>query len=348
MDNNASTVFGPFSGHLGELMDKKSFSSVFILCDSNTRVHCEVVSRAMPKEYQASIIEMMPGEESKTLETCESVWEELANSGADRNSLLINLGGGVVTDLGGFCAASFMRGMPFVHIPTSVLAMTDAAIGGKVGVDFKGYKNYIGAFAKAEKIIVDAAFIDTLPDVQKRNGLAEVIKHACLVSEDEITMMLGMPGVEGIDWYDLVERSARVKLDIVRQDRNDRGIRGALNFGHTIGHAIESYSLTTEQPMHHGEAVALGMLVESRMSSQFRNLDERHLMLIEKLVKKYFSDVKFPDLDLEGLWHFMHKDKKKSGENVIFSLLDAPGTPSVGQVVPESMVNEAYLHYAKM
>ena len=339
--------FGDITRLMADWFDSRDYSSVHIVCDENTRVHCLPRIQDLNWPSNPYLIEIEPGETHKTLRTCEMVWTALADQGADRSSLVINLGGGVVTDLGGFCAGTFMRGMPFVHVPTSLLGMTDAAIGGKVGVDFHHYKNYIGAFMPAVAVMIDHRFLQSLPDDQLRNGFAEVLKHALLSDVHEVSRYADAGNLETLPWQEIVKASASTKVEIVQGDLFDRGMRAALNFGHTVGHAIESFSLSTEEPLHHGEAIALGMLVEGRMSSMACDLPADQLELIESVIAMYFGDVVFPKLGLEDLWSLMRKDKKKRGNEVLFSLLGSIGDPMTGVVVPERTVNEAYLHYAK-
>jgi 3-dehydroquinate synthase len=337
--------FGSASDILADLLRSNAFSSLHILCDTNTRDLClpGLIVNFDPKH----VVTIPAGEAHKTLDTCVGVWKQLLAQGADRSSLVVNLGGGVVTDLGGFCAASFMRGTPFVHIPTTVLGMTDAAIGGKTGVDFESFKNYIGFFAEPLKVIVDTAFIETLDMRQRRNGLAEVIKHGFIHDPGLLELVVQSGKIEEMNWDSILRRSVQTKLNLIADDKYDRGIRAALNFGHTIGHAIESFSLIVDEPLHHGEAIALGMLVESRLSSALVGLSEAEVQTIDRVINTYFNEVAFPRMSLDQLHGLILKDKKKQGGDVLYSLISALGEPAIGQKVPETAVNEAYLHYAK-
>lgn len=336
--------FGPASGILADVLQNNSFSSLHILCDSNTRELC--LPRLTVEYDPRHVISIPEGEGHKTLDTCIGVWKQLSEQGADRSSLVVNLGGGVVTDLGGFCAASFMRGTPFIHIPTTILGMTDAAIGGKTGVDFESFKNYIGFFAEPLQVIVDTAFIETLDMRQRRNGLAEVIKHGFIHDPGLLDLVLQSGKIEEMDWDVILRRSVQTKLDLIAGDKYDRGIRAALNFGHTIGHAIESFSLIAGKQLHHGEAIALGMLVESRLSGALTGLNDGEIQTVERVIDSHFSDVAFPRMSLDQLHGLILKDKKKQGGDVLYSLISALGKPAIGQKVPETAVNEAYLHYA--
>jgi len=373
LQNIESTIlFGNTIGILNSWFESHNYSSIHVLCDENTYRDCWPLLTSTHWPSDPSVVVIPAGELAKNLKTCETVWDALISDSADRNSLLINLGGGVVTDLGGFCAASFMRGIHFLHIPTTVLAMTDAAIGGKHGVDFRMYKNYIGTFAEPECIVVDSEFISTLDAGEVRSGLAEVVKHGLLADrelidilfvESDIGTTLMEPDISStliesdvgttlmesnigtMDWNLILRKSIEVKLNFVRGDIHDRGMRAALNFGHTIGHAIETSQLECGTPVRHGEAVALGMLVESKISVLHLGMPDQDHAYIEGIINQLFPDLIFPKIPVEKLQMLIIKDKKKSGADVLFSLLKRPGEPAVRQIVLPSIINEAYLHY---
>ena len=338
-------LYGNSSETLNAWFQSHEYSSIHVLCDDNTFRDCWPRIESADWPSRPSVIVIPSGEASKNLKTCETVWDAFVAHSADRNSLRINLGGGVVTDLGGFCGASFMRGIRFLHMPTTVLAMTDAAIGGKHGVDFRTYKNYIGTFAEPESILIDKDFIKSLDQREVRSGLAEIVKHGFLADRDLIGMLVNTGNPKELDWEPILRRSIEVKLGFVRGDLYDRGLRAALNFGHTIGHAIETSQLALDRPLRHGEAVALGMLVESAISVSQLGMSNADYATIESTIAKLFHDLKFPEITFGELQKLIAKDKKKSGADVLFSLLAAIGEPVVGQKVPSSIVNEAYLHY---
>ncbi len=342
---DSTILFGNADEELNTWFLSHDYSSIHVLCDENTIRDCwsKIEGAHWPSDPSIQVIPV--GELAKNLKTCETVWEGLIANSADRNSLFINLGGGVVTDLGGFCAASFMRGMNFLHIPTSVLAMTDAAIGGKHGVDFLGYKNYIGTFAEPECIIIDTQFIESLDPGEIRSGLAEVVKHGFLADRGLIEMLVNAGQPNALDWMAIMQRSVAIKLGFVNEDLRDRGVRAALNYGHTIGHAIETHQLLAGNPVRHGEAVALGMLVEAAISVAQLDMSNEDKMYIENTIKQLFPDLSFPLISTEELQKLILKDKKKSGKDVLFSLLKSIGVPVVDQIVPSSIVNESYLHY---
>jgi 3-dehydroquinate synthase len=249
------------------------------------------------------------GERQKNLDTCRHIWSLMLAAGLDRRALVINLGGGVVGDMGGFCAATFNRGVDFVQVPTTLLAMTDAAVGGKLGVDFRGVKNLIGVFQQPVRIFIDEQFLTTLPERELRSGMAEVIKHA-LIGEPGLWDIICAGGVGSEDWKSLVNRSVQVKMNIVKEDPRESGLRALLNFGHTIGHALESYFLNSEEPLTHGEAVAVGMFCEAVLAPASFGLP---LGELQQVLSRYFLHRPIPSDAIPVLWGFMQHDKKNSG-----------------------------------
>ncbi len=252
--------------HLGDLRDtfpawlrERSYSQVFLLTDENTHRHCLPIfleKTGLPREV--NIAKIPAGERFKTLATCQQIWQQMLDAKLDRRALVVNLGGGVIGDMGGFCAATWKRGVDFAQIPTTLLAMTDAAIGGKLGIDFQGVKNTIGIFQNPAAVFVDPVFLKTLPDRELRSGFAEVIKHALIGGQLSESLQLSESS-----WLETLRASIAVKVRIVQEDPLEKGLRALLNFGHTIGHAVESYFLETDEPLTHGEAVAIGMICES-------------------------------------------------------------------------------------
>ena len=309
-----------------------------ILCDSNTHQCLEYLCMTCPIIEQFPVIEMQAGERHKTLKTCEMVWYQLTEHGADRNTILINLGGGVVTDLGGFVASTLMRGIRFVHIPTTLLGMVDAAIGGKTGVDFGGLKNMVGLFSRPEAVIVDSTFLKTLPANHYRNGLAEVFKHA-FISDPELLSMME----ENED--ELISRSIQVKTDVVERDEFEAGERKKLNFGHTIGHALESHLLDSDKEILHGEAVAAGMIMESWISTRIAGLEQDELQSIVEVVDSIFSRIELNSEDWKAIKKLMLFDKKNSNGSVRFVLLKSIGSATIDRAVSEHELDEAFHFY---
>ena len=243
-----------------------TFSKVAVIVDNNTKKYCyPVVADALPDHVT---IEISSGEEHKNLNTCQKIWGTLTDNAFDRKSLVVNLGGGVIGDMGGFCAATYKRGIEFINIPTTLLAQVDASIGGKLGIDFQNFKNHIGVFQNPLRVFLDAKFFETLPKEELRSGYAEIIKH-CLIRDSEKFDQITKSGYENLDFFELTKHSVQVKNDVVLEDPTEKGLRKILNFGHTIGHAIESYYL--EKPgkkLLHGEAIAVGMICEAYLSKR--------------------------------------------------------------------------------
>jgi 3-dehydroquinate synthase len=268
---------------------------------------------------------MLPaGEENKVLEVCFQVWETLTEAGFGRHDLLINLGGGMVTDLGGFVASVYKRGLAFINVPTTLLAMVDAAVGGKTGIDFAGYKNQIGTFRAAQATYIDTGFLHTLPSQEWANGFAELLKHA-LISDAQLWQNLSkIQDIQNELRSETIQQGVQIKLEIVAQDPTETGLRKILNFGHTIGHALESYYLNTETPLSHGHAVAIGLLLESHLSVELSTLTKEEFLSIETQIKNTYK-LQIPN-DTEGLWALMQQDKKNDNGEVRMCMLSQIGS----------------------
>lgn len=307
---DAPLFLGALRDFFSEWLVNHPPSRVFILTDENTRHHCLPVFFAQTGlETRAIVHEIPSGEPGKNLVTCEKIWLAMAAAALDRQALVINLGGGVIGDMGGFCAAVWKRGLDFVQVPTTLLAMTDAAIGGKTGIDFMGGKNLLGVFRQPAAVFVDPFFLHTLPEREWRSGFAEVIKHAAIA---------GTPfeDVEKPDITAVLQQSIAVKVRIVEEDPTEKGLRMLLNFGHSIGHAVESYFLGTTTPITHGEAVAIGMICESHLAQ---------LPVAEQLttfVLRHFPHVAVPETAFPALWKWMLQDKKNTSDTVRMAVPD--------------------------
>ncbi|GAB6278225.1 MAG: 3-dehydroquinate synthase [Lentimicrobium sp.] len=312
------------------LLSNLPFDRLLILCDINTWKYCfhEIVPALSSKSCHIHIIEA--GEESKNLSTLEGIWETLSNEGFRRNDAILNLGGGVVCDIGGLAAATFQRGMQFIHVPTTLLAMVDAAIGGKNAINFEGLKNQIGVFAFPYQTFIYPKFLRTLPYRQIRSGFVEMLKHALLKGDDLWNRLSAIEPEEVMHHLLYISEAIKVKVSYVDEDPFDQGIRQALNFGHTAGHAFEEWSLLKQpQPMLHGEAIALGMLVELELSVKLTGLDDNFALLASNIFKKY---IHFPIptlLDIEQLIDLAGFDKKNKDQSIRFSLLQKTGKPVV-------------------
>ena len=292
----------------------------------------------------AHLITIPDGDEHKTLQTVTRVWDEMERAGATRKSLVINLGGGMVTDLGGFAAATFKRGVRFINVPTTLLGAVDAAVGGKTGFNYGGLKNEIGAFAPASDVIISTRFFDTLPPEEIRSGFAEVLKHAMLSDRDEFLRLLDHDFNAAINHDDLLERlrrSVQVKVDIVARDPDEQGERKALNLGHTVGHAFESLAMQRGKPVPHGYAVAWGMVTEtvlSHMKLQFPSDDVHRL---GHFVRDNYRDFPFTCDDYDTLLELMRHDKKSRDGEISCTLLAAIGDYRIDQTVTPDDVTAA-------
>jgi 3-dehydroquinate synthase len=307
--------------HLAEQLARHtaSCSQLFIITDSNVQQH--VLPDLLPfinADKNVEIFEVDAGEESKNMDIASQIWTGLLEAGADRHSIVLNIGGGVVTDLGGFIASIYKRGIPFIHIPTSVMAMCDAAIGGKTGIDFLFYKNVIGTFSLPKAVLVHPGFIHTLPLEELKSGYAEMLKHA-IIADAQLFTALESIDINNPDHIALfIERSASIKEEIVAEDFTEKGRRKILNFGHTIGHAIESALLEKQAPISHGHAVALGMLAESALATQTGRLSQSDYFKIKQLVQDNYLIPK--GLYFEDLIPFIRNDKKNKNGKILFAL----------------------------
>ena len=299
-------------------LDISNYSQVAILVDENTKRDC--LSK-LPQIENALIIEIKSGEEYKNISTCSFIWEQLTINNFDRNSLLINLGGGVIGDMGGFCAATYKRGLEFIHIPTTLLAMVDASVGGKLGIDFKGFKNQIGLFNNPKAVLISSVFLETLAESELKSGFAEVVKHA-LISDNSLWLKLKNTPFTDLDWEDIIDTSIQIKNKIVLADPFEKGERKKLNFGHTFGHAIESYYLEKRTPISHGEAVFMGMILETKIS----DLSESDKNEIKNYVLSNFALPYTPKKS--SLHKFLINDKKNQNGKINFTLLNGIGNCS--------------------
>ena len=300
-------------------LDISGYSKVAILVDENTKRDCLA---KLPQLENSIIIEVTSGEINKSISSCNYIWEQLSEHNFDRDSLLINLGGGVIGDMGGFCASTYKRGINFIQIPTTLLAMVDASIGGKLGVDVNGLKNQIGLFNNPESVLIFPEFLETLPENQLKSGFAEVVKHALISDKNLWEKIISVP-FNAMNWGKIIEPSINIKNKIVLSDPYEKGERKKLNFGHTFGHAVESYYLEKGTPILHGEAVLMGILLEVEISlvSQEQNNEIKNYIL---------SNFSLPFTPKKSdLLPFLMNDKKNKVGKINFSLLTKIGSCSV-------------------
>jgi len=347
--NKVDSVFSGKEGwsQLNALVARSLNAGVYILVDENTAKFClPVLLSECPELESAGVITLKSAESNKTITGIEAVWHQLLQSNAVRNSLLICLGGGVITDMGGFAAATFKRGMDFIHIPTTLLGMVDAAIGGKTGINMDSVKNQIGVFAMPKAVFIFDQFLKTLPKRQKLSGYAEVIKHAMINSEAHFERLILSNSPEKVCNEKNILESIAVKTNIVLLDPEETGIRKVLNFGHTIGHALESFSQKHDSnPMLHGEAIAIGMICESFISMRLLGFSENNLKKMSSLVNWHFPHYRLSHGAANELFSYMYHDKKNSEHMQLnFTLLRNIGEPVWDQLVSEKLVRES-LHF---
>lgn len=297
---------------------------VFVLVDDQTELAClPLFISAMHNRYEVVKISIPAGERNKTLELCAYVWNRLLDHQAVKSDIFIALGGGMITDLGGLSASLYKRGMKFVHVPTSLMGMTDAAIGGKTAVDFNNIKNALGLFSNPKAIFVDPVFLTSLPKREIANGWAEVVKHA-LIADNTIWDELPADATAVPD-FDLLLRSIAVKVLVVQEDFEEKGRRKILNFGHTVGHAIETIHLESRNVLLHGEAVVWGMLIETEISWQLKLILESEARQIQEKLLSFFNPEPLKSLNPDQLLHFLLQDKKNERDTILFSLINDIG-----------------------
>lgn len=333
---------------LNNYLKDNRFSKLFIIVDTNTHIHClpHFMSQ-LETDLECEIIEMEAGEAHKNIDTCVGVWNALSDLGADRKSLIINVGGGVVTDLGGFIACTFKRGLKYINVPTSLLAMVDASVGGKTGIDLGALKNQIGVISSGDLVIVDTGFLDTLPQNHLKSGLAEMLKHGLIYDRLYWNNFLDLNSLTLDDLDDLIHQSVEIKNAIVTQDPNEHGLRKTLNFGHTLGHAIESYFLSASdrEELLHGEAIAIGMIMETYISSELLGFPKNDLESIKETFLKIFKRVTIEASDHNAIIDLLKYDKKNEHGNINFVLLQEIGAPKVDCLVENELLIKAFEHY---
>lgn len=316
----------------------KNYTKIFTLVDENTLEKCLPL---LPFLKQTKIIQIQSGEKHKNIETCQKIWSELLINNADRKSLLINLGGGVITDMGGFCAATYKRGIDFINIPTTLLAQVDATVGGKTGIDFNGLKNMIGLFKNPSEVFINHNFLKTLNIKHLKSGYAEIIKHGLIHNETYFLELKKTYKLQIENILPLIIESVSIKKEIVENDPFEQNTRKTLNFGHTIGHAIESCFLNTPNELLHGEAIALGMIGALYLSNKKCNFPTDSFQEIAEYLKDFF-EIKI-DLKphLPKLQKLILNDKKNADSNVNFILLEGIGKPLIDCKVNYEEIEDA-------
>lgn len=339
---NYDIMLGDCLATLEGRLGTKHYSRIVCLVDENTKAHC--LSRFNKKSGISPdlVITTPSGEKHKNLSTCQKVWKDMLTQHIDRNALVVILGGGVLGDMGGFCASTFKRGVDFVQVPTSLLSMVDSSIGSKLGIDFQDLKNVIGVFRDPLAVMIDPDFLMTLPERHVRNGFAETMKHALIADADLWQKIIAADHIDLDLARTTIKQSLKVKQGIVSQDPFEKNIRKSLNFGHTLGHAIESHALRHGIDLLHGEAIALGMIGETHLSSRHRLLDEDLSEQIAEGIRRLYTGLPSePLVDVDSILAYALNDKKNEGSSINCTLLSGVGSFEINRTISAEEVKEA-------
>ncbi len=353
---NKYSIFFNLNGYteISKYILQNKFEKILIITDDNTKESCLDVFLSSFKNQNNEIYDLISsrshnysvkfGEANKNIYSSILIWKFLIKKGFKRNDLIINLGGGMITDLGGFVASTYMRGIKFINIPTTLLGMVDASIGGKTGIDFNGIKNIIGDFKFAKIILIDFRYLKTLSKRQKIAGYAEMIKHCLLGDRDGWSNIKKVNSIESIS-KKMIYHSINIKINIIDKDPLESEVRKYLNFGHTLGHAIESYLLGTKQELLHGEAIAIGLILETYLSYLKKDFDYEIVKEVKSYIKNFFKIVKFNEADISKIINLLKYDKKNIDEKPRFVLLEDLGKPIINQLVNEKDIIDAFKFY---
>lgn len=335
---------------LNELLDiNYKAAQKIVITDDNTLKFCMPVLQKKCKSLKNALVITFPsGEHSKNENTANLIWQQLAEHLIDRNALIVNLGGGVVTDLGGFCASTYKRGIDFINVPTTLMAMVDAANGGKTGINLNGLKNVIGTFSMPKAVVIDSQFLKTIDDRNVLSGYAEMIKHA-LIADGKLFKKLLSNTLEKNITSETILTSIKIKMAIVKKDPQEKNLRKLLNFGHTVGHAVESYSLANDKkPLLHGECIAIGMMIESFLSYKICKLKREEIKLIAEYIDEVYFLQKFSVVTKNKIIELMTHDKKNNNGKLNFTLLKKIGQGVINQQVSAETIDDAFLFYNEM
>jgi len=338
---------------LSDILAKLEYDKLFVLVDETTRNLCFPLLESVPQIKDASLITIGATDTHKNIDTLCGVWEKLSNEQGSRHSLMINLGGGMVTDLGGFAASTFKRGIPYINIPTTLLSMVDASVGGKTGINFNGLKNEIGVFKKPEYVIIDTSFLRTLDHENICSGYAEMIKHALIKQKDPnalcLESLLGFD-LNNVDYNKLssmIGESIAIKEDVVEKDPFEKNIRKALNLGHTVGHAFESWALK-RKPCLHGYAVAWGLMCELYLSFLKAGFPANVMKRVNSFIFSNYGKLQFSKDDYEELHALMMHDKKNTNGVIIFTLLSGIGIILINQTASKEDIYTMFDYYLQV
>jgi 3-dehydroquinate synthase len=333
---------------LSEILKSEKYSKIFVFADATTAELCLPLFQEMLGDYaDFDLIETDPGEENKNIDFCIGIWKTLLDFGADRKCLMINLGGGVITDMGGFVASTYKRGIDFINIPTTLLSQVDASVGGKTGIDVDNVKNMVGTFSLPQAVFIETAFLSSLPKRESLSGFAEMIKHGLIVDKDYY-QALKKSDYEEIT-AQAIYRSVEIKNEVVTLDPQEKGLRKILNYGHTVGHAIETNSLTHDKkPLTHGEAIAIGMICEGYLSVKNNTLSEAELEDLSTYILDLYPEYHIETENFEQLLEFMQSDKKNENGQIMFSLLSKIGKCDFNCRVSTSDILESLVYYNEL
>ena len=353
MDRQKVIISNDLQQALSNAIAECPHDKLFVLVDETTHQLCLPVIAGFDCMQEAQCIVIGATDTHKTLDTLSHVWAELQRMGATRHSLLINLGGGMVTDLGGFAASTFKRGLAYINIPTTLLSMVDASVGGKTGINFGGLKNEIGVFNNANSVILDTIFLKTMDQENILSGYAEMLKHG-LISEEKMwaeLLTFNLDHQDGLDNLEFLVQLGRmladsvaVKQRIVTEDPTEHGIRKALNLGHTAGHAFESLALE-RKPILHGYAVAYGLVVELYLCCVKTGFPQDKMRQTVASIKEHYGRMPITCDDYPKLIELMHHDKKNVGTDINFTLLGGIGDIRINQTATEEDIKEALDFY---
>ena len=330
------------------LLEASRYTQIVILVDENTKEHCLPIFLAKTGIRAFELIEIPSGEIHKNIESCKFIWQQMIDLQVDRNAVMINLGGGVIGDMGGFCASTYKRGIDFIQIPTTLLSQVDSSIGGKLGIDFKGVKNSIGLFKNPKAVFIFPDFLKTLSTREIRSGFAEMIKHGLIADTKIWKELTGIEDFENTAWEDHIVPSLNIKKQVVEADPFEKNVRKKLNFGHTIGHAFESLALHTKHPLLHGEAIAAGMICETWLSMKNGNLSEEALNEVVTFVLKKYGKIEVASKSFSALLDLMKNDKKNEGSAINFTLLTQTGDAMVNHTCDEKLIVESLEYYTQL
>ncbi len=330
---------------LSQCLESFKNSKIGVIVDENTEKHClPLILDTLPEHW---LLRIRSGEEQKNLDTCVMLWSALTEAQFGRKDLVINLGGGVIGDMGGFVASTYKRGMDFINIPTTLLSHVDASIGGKLGIDFQGLKNHIGVFNDPYQVLVSPQFLKSLPERELRSGFAEILKHG-MIADASYYNSVTNKSYNDQDWMNVIRHSIAIKGKVVTEDPKESGLRKILNFGHTLGHAIETHFLDTADRLLHGEAIAIGMIMEAFLSYKFSGLSESHLNQISKDLVTIYQPSPIDEKLFERIIQLTGQDKKNADGQVNYSLLKDLGDCGFDFRPGNSVILDSMFYYNQL